>query len=153
MFGRGIFKNSLVLVPLGFALLAAAPALAGTIGHAGGPSAVRPGRLVRFSAKRMLPRRTVLVTIQPAKCVGSNGCAVAARGRWKTDANGSVQVRFRFPRRYFSGCAGNSCAEHPAFVVGTHAEVQLCVVGPEAVGEESQGLSCAVKSVRIAGRH
>lgn len=121
----------------------------GTFSGASGPDAVRPGRKVRFGAQHLLPSRRVEVTIQPASCVGGNGCSVAARGGpWHTNRHGRVSTRFRFPSRYYDGCAAGSCASHPRFRRNSRAVVFLCVQGPTPDSAPSSA-ACARRAVTI----
>jgi hypothetical protein len=138
-----------VAVVLVMLLALASSVSAGGFTLAQGPSTARPGQMVAFKADGMLPLKQVGVTIQLSRCVGSNGCAVGARGHWKSDEQGQIRVKFRFPPRYFNGCFAGGCEEHPLFLRGEYAQVQLCVTEPLHVDEEGQGHACAVKTVRI----
>jgi hypothetical protein len=140
---RGIFA---ALVIFG-CLTVAAAANAQLRGRAVGPRTVHPGRKVRYRADGFQPRSEVSVTIQPRKCIGSNGCAVGFHRRWHTSASGSVRATFRFPRHY-AICAGVECGAHPRFEKGSYAQVALCDV-QSAEGEGQEFLGCAVKMVRV----
>lgn len=116
-------------------------------GDARGPHTVHPGHLTRFSARGFMPGSEVSVTIQPKKCLGSNGCADGFAKHWQVTGAGSVTVRFRFPKRY-GYCTAVGCTNYHRFTKGTRAQVQLCDV-QYSEGEGPNYQACAVKMVRI----
>lgn len=143
MYLRGMIAVLALLISL--ALVSVADAR--PYGRAVGPRLVHPGQKVRYRAHGFEPGTDVEVTIQPRKCLGSNGCAVGARPRWRTTSTGSVRVSFRFPRHY-NMCAGPECYAHPNFRKGSWAQVQLCDI-QWLEGEAQRYLACASKMVRI----
>jgi hypothetical protein len=86
------------------------------------------------------PGDSVGVTIQPKFCVGSNGCYVGIPREWHADPTGIVRATFTFPTHYDFGCTGVGCAAHPAFKLGSQAEVQMCTIS---------ATSCDRKMVRL----
>src|SRR3954464_2442722 len=98
-------------------LLAATPALATRRLHVSGPSTVRVGQEVRFSATGFKPHERITVNLAPTINRGGNCCGIDVITKARADAHGKAVLHFRWPSSYYNG------PDRKPWIAGTKADV------------------------------
>ncbi len=75
-----------------------------------GPHTVKPGSVVTFHGDGFAPNQVVGTNLFPVgRCGMQCHASLGGSRRFRTDSDGSVRVRFRFPRHYTDCLVGPPC--------------------------------------------